>query len=413
MFIPDMAAGRLFLVIVLLYTFQYIKAQVQKPVISTSHNEEDFIITCLIPGLAGNDTSCNLYIGEKNKPFLKTQICKKKTQKNNQWYCTFSVTEDDLIRHLQSVRSKEVSCDYRVSSGPNSLSPRSDGYSFTVLLDLVEVHISDPTTITAGLTSPLTPSTAVNPTSGWNVLSTLTTDTAKISTEGGQSYTESEVFSNSQESVTACSTVASTLTLDITVRPTTSLTSPLTPSTAVTTTSGSTVRSTLTTDTTLSPTEAGQVWQAALAVVSGVGVFLVGLTAFCLCRSTKKNNSPRPTARQDDDNQYDLVLGAMSNAAMMDSGEAGIYSLITSVPATFLPSGPVQVSAHEDVDSGNTGIYRLITAPRTSIPSGPIEENGQSLENYTTDTYHIYCSIPDKLANSAQPDGLYSLLQAP
>ncbi|XP_064823235.1 mucin-2-like [Oncorhynchus masou masou] len=242
MFIPDMAAGRLFLVIVLLF---------QKPVISTSHNEEDFIIKCLIPGLAGRDTTCNLYIGEKNKPFLKTRIWKKKTRKAKQWYCTFSVTEDDLIRHLQSVRSKEVSCDYRVSSGPNSLSPCSDGYSFT---DLVEVHISDPTTITAGLTSPLTPSTVVNPTSGWTVLSTLTIDTAKISTEG-QSYTESDVFSNSQESVTACSTVASTLTLDITVRPTTSLTSPLTPSTAVTTTSGSTVRSTLTTDTTLSPTE--------------------------------------------------------------------------------------------------------------------------------------------------------------
>nr|XP_046190227.1 uncharacterized protein PB18E9.04c-like isoform X2 [Oncorhynchus gorbuscha] len=404
MFIPDMAAGRLFLVIVLLYTFQYIKAQVQKPMISASHNEEDFIITCLIPGPAGRDTTCNLYIGEKNKPFLKTQIWKKKTKKTKQWYCTFSVTEDDLIRHLQSVRSKEVSCDYRVSSGPNSLSPRSDGYSFT---DLVEVHISDPTTITAGLTSPLTPSTAVNPTSGWTVLSTLTSDTAKISTEGGQSYTESEVFSNSQESVT--------------VRPTTSLTSPLTPTTAVTPTSGSTVRSTLTTDTTLSPTEgksstqsilSGQVWQAAVAVVSGVGVFLVGLTAFCLCRSTKKNNSLRPTARQDDDNQYELVLGAMSRAAMVDSGEAGIYSLITSVSATFLPSGPVPESAHEDVDSGNTGIYRLITAPRTSIPSGPIEENGQPFENYTTDTYHMYCSIPDKLANSAQPDGLYSLLQA-
>ncbi|XP_029544005.1 mucin-2-like [Oncorhynchus nerka] len=387
MFIPDMGAGRLFLVIVLLYTFQYIKAQVQKPVISTSHNEEDFIITCLIPGLADRDTTCNLYIGEKNKPFWKTRIWKKKTQKTKQWYCTFSVTEDDLIRHLQSVRSKEVSCDYRVSSGPNFLSPRSDVYSFT---DLVEVDISDPATITAGLTSPLTPSTAVNPTSGWTVLSTLTTDTAKISTEGGQSYTESEVFSNSQESVKACSTVASTLTLDITVRPTTSLTSPLTPSTAVTPTSGSTVRSTLTTDTTLSPTEGksstesillGQVWQAAVAVVSGVSVFLVGLTAVCLCRSTKKNNSPRPTARQDDDNQYDLVLGATSSAAMVDSGEAGIYSLITSVSATFLPSGP-------------------------------IEENGQSFENYTTDTYHIYCSIPDKLANSAQPDGLYSLLQA-
>lgn len=32
----------------------------------------------------------------------------------------------------------------------------------------------------------------------------------------------------------------------------------------------------------------GQVWQAAVGVVSGVGVFLVGLTAFCLCRSTSK-----------------------------------------------------------------------------------------------------------------------------
>ena len=35
----------------------------------------------------------------------------------------------------------------------------------------------------------------------------------------------------------------------------------------------------------------------------------------------------------------DLVMGAMSSAGMLDSKDAGIYSLITSVPSTFLPSG--------------------------------------------------------------------------
>ncbi|KAK6288405.1 hypothetical protein J4Q44_G00388950, partial [Coregonus suidteri] len=96
---------------------------------------------------------------------------------------------------------------------------------------------------------------------------------------------------------------------------------------------------------------------------------------------SEKNHSQRPTARQDDHSQYDLLMGAVSSAGMLESGDAGIYSLITSVPSTFLPSGPV-------------------------------EENGQSSANHNPDAYHVYCSIPDRPATSAQPDGLYSLLQA-
>ncbi|KAM9535907.1 uncharacterized protein ACWYII_040159 [Salvelinus alpinus] len=88
--------------------------------------------------------------------------------------------------------------------------------------------------------------------------------------------------------------------------------------------------------------QAVQLWQAAVGMSSGVGVFLMGLTAVCLYRRTKKTNSQRPTARQDDHRQYDLVMGAMSSAGMLDSRDAGFYSLITYVPSTFLPSGPFE-----------------------------------------------------------------------
>nr|XP_046169051.1 uncharacterized protein LOC124004295 isoform X5 [Oncorhynchus gorbuscha] len=274
---------------------------------------EDFNIICLIPGSVSPDTTCNLYVGEESQLSFTAKIMKRKAiSASGQQFCQFTPKHSDLISRLQSVRRKEVSCDYRLSSGPNSLSPRSDGHSFT---DLVGVHISDPTTIQ-------TPSIAVGLTPG----------------------------------------PLSTLPPSMTASPTEGLTSPLTPSTAV------------------NPTSEVQLWQTAVCMASGVGVFLMGLTAVYLCRRTKKTNSQRPTARQDDHSQCDLVMGAMSSAGMLDSRDAGIYSLITSVPSTFLPSGP-------------------------------FEENGKSSENDNSDMYHVYSSIPDRPATSAQPDGLYSLLQ--
>ncbi|XP_064857789.1 uncharacterized protein LOC135560209 isoform X2 [Oncorhynchus nerka] len=224
LFIPDMA-GRLFLLILLFDTFQYLKAKDPKPDI-TVNIDEDFTIICLIHGSLSPDTTCNLYVGEESQPSFTAPIKKRKaTSASRQQFCQFTPKHSDLISRLQSVRRKEVSCDYRVSSGPNSLSPRSDGYSFT---HLVGVHISDPTTIqtrsiavslTPGPRSTLPPSTTVSPTevstvtctftpdttltptTRSTVCCTLTTDTQASPTERGQSSTESEVESNSQESI--------------------------------------------------------------------------------------------------------------------------------------------------------------------------------------------------------------------
>ncbi|XP_071239734.1 uncharacterized protein [Salvelinus alpinus] len=143
LFIPVLAC-HLFLVILLFDP---------KPDI-TVHFDEDFTIICLIRGSVSPDTTCNLYVGEESQPSFTAKIKKRKpTSASGQQFCQFTPKHSDLISRLQSVRRKEVSCDYRVSSGPNSLSPRSDGKSIT---HLVEVHISDPTTIqTPSIAEPL------------------------------------------------------------------------------------------------------------------------------------------------------------------------------------------------------------------------------------------------------------------
>ncbi|XP_064815519.1 uncharacterized protein LOC135531410 isoform X2 [Oncorhynchus masou masou] len=90
-----------------------------------------FNIICLIHGSVSPDTTCNLYVGEESQPSFTVKIMKRKaTSAPGQQFCQFTPKHSDLISRLQSMRSKEVSCDYRVSSGPNSLSPRSDGHSF-------------------------------------------------------------------------------------------------------------------------------------------------------------------------------------------------------------------------------------------------------------------------------------------
>ncbi|XP_034143494.1 uncharacterized protein LOC114828893 isoform X2 [Esox lucius] len=135
-------------------------------------------------------------------------------------------------------------------------------------------------------------------------------------------------------------------------------------------------------------------WLAAGGVASGLGLYLLGLTAFCLCRKSK--NSSQRSVQQDDHNQVvDLVMGDMRSGGMVDSGNDGFYSVITSVPSTFLPSeNSSQRSVQQDdhnqvvdlvmgdmrsggmVDSGNDGFYSVITSvPSTFLPSGPIAEN--------------------------------------
>ncbi|XP_029286493.1 uncharacterized protein LOC115007690 [Cottoperca gobio] len=99
-----------------------------KPEMSLQHFPGEYVImTCTLPGSAHEDTRCNLYFGEERDPSLTTTIWKQRTSKN-QWFCQFTVTISDLLHFPQR---SVTSCDYSLGSEPNSLSPRSDGYSLT------------------------------------------------------------------------------------------------------------------------------------------------------------------------------------------------------------------------------------------------------------------------------------------
>ncbi|XP_031424439.1 uncharacterized protein LOC116220608 [Clupea harengus] len=83
-----------------------------------------FDIFCEIPKQSWNVTGCQLYTGHGENFYLTAKI--QKASGNCHF---FSVDENDLFRRLQSVRSREVSCDYTVNTEPSSLSPRSDPYT--------------------------------------------------------------------------------------------------------------------------------------------------------------------------------------------------------------------------------------------------------------------------------------------
>ncbi|XP_049894436.1 uncharacterized protein LOC126386257 [Epinephelus moara] len=156
-----------------------------KPQMSLDHRYGDHILfTCSLPGPADHDTKCNLYFGEASRSVLTRNILGKRTSKN-QSFCQFTVTIDILLRLLHSVQQSDASCDYTLGSEPNSLSPRSDRYSLT---DIVEkessmTQIVTTSLMTTGLTvSTPRASTTVTPvTSGWAV-STPSITTGFIST---------------------------------------------------------------------------------------------------------------------------------------------------------------------------------------------------------------------------------------
>ncbi|XP_049438607.1 uncharacterized protein LOC125892575 isoform X8 [Epinephelus fuscoguttatus] len=145
-----------------------------KPQMSLQHFDSDYVIfICSLPGPADHDTRCNLYFGEATRPIVTGRIWKTRTP-TNQRFCQFTVTVDDLLRHLHLVQQSDASCDYSLGSDPNYLSPRSDRYSLT---DIVEKESGVTQTVTTslmttGLTLPaagtLTPAdtTLMKPASG-------------------------------------------------------------------------------------------------------------------------------------------------------------------------------------------------------------------------------------------------------
>ncbi|KAJ7999438.1 hypothetical protein DPEC_G00194440 [Dallia pectoralis] len=136
--------------------------------------------------------------------------------------------------------------------------------------------------------------------------------------------------STSSTAVSAGSTVSSHSDSINPDRPTTSLTSPLTPT--ATTSGGQCFTKCFVNH---------QNSNLAVGVASGVGGFLLGLTAVCLCKKTKKNNSQRPQAEQDDHNES-LMIGDISSGGLVSRN--GIYSVVVYLQSTDPPQPSLTVS---------------------------------------------------------------------
>ncbi|XP_053509565.1 uncharacterized protein LOC128625357 [Ictalurus furcatus] len=101
----------------------------QKPRLSVSHDDQfdEFRFVCEISGSQSvtADFSCNLYTGENPQLFLI-----QRSQKGNSVkVCIFTAQRDAVFNRLQSVKSREVSCDYSLISDPTARSLMSDKYN--------------------------------------------------------------------------------------------------------------------------------------------------------------------------------------------------------------------------------------------------------------------------------------------
>ncbi|KAJ7999436.1 hypothetical protein DPEC_G00194420 [Dallia pectoralis] len=171
--------------------------------------------------------------------------------------------------------------------------------------------------------------------------------------------TRTSPFSN-QVSVTiqVGSTVSSHPDPITTDKPTTSSTSPSTSTTSATKSDFS-LSSTLTTTTpqksskgSQSSTESSRnlsdhyiklvklIWLAAVGVASAVGVFLVGLTAVCFYRKTRRKYALRTQTQQDDHNQRP----AEENRQSPGNGNSDTYHVYSSIPDRAATSGQTEAS---------------------------------------------------------------------
>ncbi|XP_060898893.1 uncharacterized protein LOC132977963 isoform X3 [Labrus mixtus] len=103
----------------------------QKPELSLHHSPGELMVfTCSLPVSANHDTRCHLYFGEASRP-VETNTIMSQTNKEKQSFCQFYVNILNVLSQLRLVQQSEASCDYTLGDKPDSLSPRSDGYSLT------------------------------------------------------------------------------------------------------------------------------------------------------------------------------------------------------------------------------------------------------------------------------------------
>ncbi|MCJ8744199.1 hypothetical protein PDJAM_G00115670 [Pangasius djambal] len=102
----------------------------QKPKLSGNHDaqSDEFTLSCQIPASESGtaDFSCNLYTAENPQPW---QHQRSQKRRSGGAFCIFNAQRNDVFHRLQSVKRREASCDYSLTSDPTARSLMSDNYS--------------------------------------------------------------------------------------------------------------------------------------------------------------------------------------------------------------------------------------------------------------------------------------------
>ncbi|XP_051272345.1 uncharacterized protein LOC127372538 isoform X1 [Dicentrarchus labrax] len=264
----------------------------QTPQMTLQHfHGEHVLFTCSLPGSANHDTKCNLYFGEESDP-VKTSTIWKKRSSTNQWFCQFIVTIDDLLKRLRLVKQSDASCDYSLGREPNSLSPRSDRYNLT---DIVEKE------------SPLTQTVPTF---------TMTTD---FQSSGTRSHASTPVTSKKETSGWPVGTPSITdsliSTFPTSVKPASGTDSSMTPMNPETEITGLSVSTSYTIDSSFSAvplkTATDEKWMLKFVVfVSGfgvtVGLIVLGLALLCTKRTAGSKEVKSQEPQYDNNDPYHL-----------------------------------------------------------------------------------------------------------
>ncbi|XP_068998970.1 uncharacterized protein [Embiotoca jacksoni] len=354
----------------------------QKPQMTVHYDGDGVLLICSLPGSVKHDTTCNLYFGEGSRPVETTTIWKRISKK--QWFCLFTVTLEDFQRFLHSVQQKEVSCDYSLESEPNSLSPRSDGYSLTDIFERESIMTRTKSASTMSTESTVrtptvcSPTTSVKPESEshrltpfWTFTTTTGSVTANLSPTTDMTSAVKQTENDNFIDQTFKSGTDAGLLPEHPKNPGTESTV-LTPTVCSPTTS-------------VKPESEASVWKSAVAVAGFVTlvVILLVLARFIKRRTescTYKRTHGSITASQRSVADDVVCMRNLDHGELLREDE-GAYEVITSVSANGCSTGSEKLNRQE-----------------------PQSEN--------SDLYHVYCTISEDPAASALQDMVYSILQA-
>ncbi|XP_036415564.1 uncharacterized protein LOC118799687 isoform X2 [Colossoma macropomum] len=272
----------------------------QKPVMSVRYDSqyEEFTAVCEMPlsGSVRADFRCNLYTG--HLLYLKGESRRRRSGK---WSCSFTSSKTDLLNHLQSVKSRELSCDYSLNSDPSARSPMSHTYDISNLI---------PVPTQPSITEEK--STAVS----------LVSSTLFVTTKGPT--TRLPVVPSSSI-VTKMSTIA-----------TSSAPLPVSTTTAMPSSTAGTTQTTWNYDDYISSDVKSSLLIIVLSV-TGTSVLLAGVMIVFPCRFIKKQRTDRLKVNSARGDQGDMM--AVLSVEEFGPGAAGTYSMFTSVTAPYQPSG--------------------------------------------------------------------------